>query len=194
MCYPKPGPRCSGHALKSMRQSYDAFEAEPANSPRKFELYVDYRKKRNEFFATPAGQAWLNRQIVETGDPDGSLAMMQERGAQQRAEALRELKMADQGDVVGDHSPEEVADTGMHDNMDLEQARRIERARNKQMLDAERLMQTAEDRFEYAEATESRDLIMRRENLRLARQEFLEAYAAWTLAFDRVDALESKED
>lgn len=187
MCYPLPGPRCSSHARKAMTKAYREYEQESSNSPRKAELYLVYREKRAEFFSTPAGQKWLDNQIAETGDPNGSLALAKEVGERTRAKAMEKMREANLQPVS--HTDETT------DHGDISELRRIERARNSEMTAAERLMEQARDKLEYAEAAERvREVLTRREELRRATNDFTQAYEAWTLALEEVDAAEKREE
>lgn len=96
MCYAYPGPRCSAHAasaLKRAREKYDAIPSESTDL--KSASYIDYCEKRDAFYSTPRGQKWLERQIQKTGDPDGSLRLAQEVGANERTAALEAFQRYD---------------------------------------------------------------------------------------------------
>lgn len=189
MCYPSPGPRCSAHARKSLTKAYREYETEPTASPRKGSLYATYREKRADYFATPAGQQWLDRQINETGDPNGSLEQEKQVGIFARAQAMS--KMRESNLVPHLHSAEEVEP----DHTDITELRRIENTRNKEMASAETLMEQTRDKLEQAEADRDvRNILKHREDLRSATNSFTQSYEAWSLALDEVDSAEKREE
>lgn len=191
MCYPYPGPRCSSHARKALTKSYSDYENESERSPLKGDLYTAYREKRAEYFATPAGQQWLEQQIGETGDPNGSLEREKEMGARARAQALErmsEFNLSPQAHTAEEAEP---------DDADINKLRYVEQSRRKERISAEELMVQLRDKFEYAEATEEgnvREVLNHRENLRRATNSFTQAYETWTLAFEEVESAEKREE
>lgn len=104
MCYAKPGPRCSAHARASLVRAKQALK-----STNKFtdpEQYFALKEKeaqaRLDFDATPAGQKYLERRIVQYAHYPDAKVEYEDRlalGKARRAAQLAALKSPDQGDV-----------------------------------------------------------------------------------------------
>lgn len=62
MCYPKPGPRCSGHAKERFRVTAKAYQEDPDN----YEKYEAFREARTDLYSTPAGFKLLEDEIAQT--------------------------------------------------------------------------------------------------------------------------------
>ena len=70
MCYPKPGPRCSGHAKERFRVTAKAYQEDPDN----YEKYEAFREARTDLYSTPAGFKLLEEEIANT--PKTSLVQL----------------------------------------------------------------------------------------------------------------------
>ena len=186
MCYAKPGPRCSAYARKKMKDAFERFDSEPYRSPEKFSMYEAFRHAQEEFFETPDGQEFLNDQIIQTGDPGGILSVMGEDAWSKRQWKLQQLKQSDSGDITGKHGYIDV-----YDNVNrLTVLRTIENRRRKDRDKAERMLTLTTDRWENAPDEERPSL---EKDLRQAQQEYIDAHAVWSLAFDDVDVIEERE-
>lgn len=62
MCYPKPGPRCSGHAKERFRTTAEAYKADPDD----YQKYESFREARADLHSTPAGFKLLEEEIANT--------------------------------------------------------------------------------------------------------------------------------
>lgn len=63
MCYPKPGPRCSGHVRREILRARVAYRRKPND-----ETYARLRQAQEDFLSTPAGLKTLESQQDATGD------------------------------------------------------------------------------------------------------------------------------
>lgn len=86
MCYPKPGPRCSHHAMVTLEEANLAFEEHPS-----LESRDSLEKAREEFFKTPKGFEELER-FIEYGDNPDFFAHKLAAYKQERSEAIAALK------------------------------------------------------------------------------------------------------
>lgn len=113
MCYPKPGPRCSAHARTSLLRAKDrVMGASPFDNPEHYMKMKEAEKKaKDSFDATPAGQRYLKRRIVQGMDKDGSYAARLELGKLRREEMLKEFK--DNQTVEDSHSFTEEEEQGI---------------------------------------------------------------------------------
>lgn len=92
MCYAKPGPRCSAHAKKILKDAEAVFKAAKTQGAQQ-DAYDALRKAQAEYDMTPEGQKAL-RTLIDAGrDTDGSLATRLQQGAINRKEALQTVKM-----------------------------------------------------------------------------------------------------
>lgn len=114
MCYAKPGPRCSAHARASLVRAKQALKK--TNKFTDPEQYLVLKEKeaqaRLDFDATPAGQKYLARRIVQYSDHEGVKAEYEDRlalGKARRAAQLAELKSPDQGDIPHEDTGEKLS-------------------------------------------------------------------------------------
>jgi hypothetical protein len=97
MCYPKPGPRCSTHALKKL---LDAKAELNATDPTDIEKINEAKRKltlaQEEYFTSPAGIKKLREKAKTTGE--SKYAKMADKYAAKRKAQLAEYKsfVADQ--------------------------------------------------------------------------------------------------
>lgn len=91
MCYPKPGPRCSVHSLKKLRNAQ--FRLNNAD-PTEIDKYDDARQKvkeaQEEYFSSPAGIKKLKDKADETGDQ--KYTALAKKYADKRKKQLDEYK------------------------------------------------------------------------------------------------------
>lgn len=101
MCYPKPGPRCSGHAKQKVVSTHKKMmEAQDKDDVESYVSAADeHALAQQDYDMTPKGQQALLTAIENTGDKDYKLRNRQERGALKRAEALKKIGKKDQGDI-----------------------------------------------------------------------------------------------
>lgn len=93
MCYPKPGPRCSSHALASLLEAQDAFK-NAATESQKETTARRLRKARKEYYATPAGINLLKSKML-TAMAASRMAEAQKYGnAVRKFEDLRASQIA----------------------------------------------------------------------------------------------------
>ena len=93
MCYPKPGPRCSGHAKQKVVSTHKKMmEAQDKDDVESYVSAADeHALAQQDYDMTPKGQQALLTAIENTGDKDYKLRNRQERGALKRAEALKKM-------------------------------------------------------------------------------------------------------
>lgn len=65
MCYAKPGPRCSGHMKEALVRARKNLEEHPDSEKARGAL----KEAEREFYATPAGIAYLSRKAEKATDP-----------------------------------------------------------------------------------------------------------------------------
>lgn len=68
MCYAKPGPRCTAHALARLRSTKSILENAPEGL-RKDIARFDYEDARNQYYMTTGGLEYLQKKIDESEDP-----------------------------------------------------------------------------------------------------------------------------
>lgn len=91
MCYPKPGPRCSTHALKKLLESKAELNAtDPTDIEKMNEVKRKLTLAQEEYFTSPAGIKKLREKAKVTGD--SKYAKMADEYAAKRKEQLAEYK------------------------------------------------------------------------------------------------------
>lgn len=100
MCYPKPGPRCSSHAKTALLKAKIAIQEAltDGNTEAMMQAREAAEKARDDFDATPLGQKYLERRILQGMDHQGKYSLRKELGAARRADQLAQLKATDIGD------------------------------------------------------------------------------------------------
>lgn len=133
MCYPKPGPRCSTHALKKL---LDAKAELNSTDPTDLEKINGAKRKltlaQKEYFTSPAGIKKLREKAKATGD--SKYAAMADEYAAKRKTQLAEYKkfVADKESVSTKSSrssleqdvAKEQAEREVNRNLDADQKRR----------------------------------------------------------------------
>lgn len=115
MCYPKPGPRCSAHAIKayalahkrcvdSLERKDELYSSSEEYFKKSAELVAARARAEKEYYATPAGMRYLERHITGKGDTNDEMYSELLRDAKLlRAARLAALGEKDQGDITDGH-------------------------------------------------------------------------------------------
>lgn len=95
MCYPKPGPRCSGHAYPKFVQSLNDYKNDPSE-----ENHEAFQRRSRDFFSTPKGIALLEHkaETADTLEKTDKLIEQAERGRLLRKRQLQLLQEKTGGD------------------------------------------------------------------------------------------------
>lgn len=105
MCYPKPGPRCSGHAYPKFTQALNDYKSDPSE-----DNYETFQKRSRDFFSTPKGIALLEHkaEIADTIEKSDKLIEQAERGRLLRRRQLKMLEEETGGETDNDNFEAEI--------------------------------------------------------------------------------------
>ena len=98
MCYAKPGPRCSAHALKTLIAAHEAWGKAHTDTERTTAM-KNLKEAEEQYDTTPYGQKDLKNSIHRYDDPDGLYSARLERGIAKRKQMLKSIGTKDSGDI-----------------------------------------------------------------------------------------------